>query len=138
MPLVPAFHASAPRSDDLKQRVAELCAAYGASRDDQALVRSLCDAKSAFAHGARKAGEDMYTLSILLKRVEKTCNKHFCGLWNEVRVWGGGACRVALRNIPSVGMGPSACAAVASEHPRLIDACVFLHVCRRPASVPVP
>lgn len=72
---------------ELRSEIAELCEHYLASEDEQGLLRALRDHKAALARlPSAKRSDSMYQFSVLLKRVEKTCGKHFCGLWNEVRI----------------------------------------------------
>jgi hypothetical protein len=71
--------------EDVKHRVTDACGKYSATRDAQNLVKSLVNEKQALLRlPTNERSDAMYRLSLLLKRVEKTCGRHFCGLWNEV------------------------------------------------------
>lgn len=77
---------------DLRVAAYEACEEYGRRRDAGALVRTL-RGELATLHrlpGARRS-DAVYQFSILMKRVERTCGVHFCGLWNEVRRGGAGS-----------------------------------------------
>lgn len=73
-----------PPSDALLARVVDVCSLHRS--DPKALVRSLREEKAAIVKlaSANLREERLNRFSVLLKRVERTCNKHFCGLWNEV------------------------------------------------------
>lgn len=71
------------------------CSAFlvGGKRDRASLVATLVREKSRVSKETRAGGgrsndscDALYSLSLCLKRVEKTLGFHECRLWNEVRV----------------------------------------------------
>ena len=69
--------------EQLRAAVTALCTQYlRKALTPAALVSAL----TALKRGVPKHCSDtLFRLSMLFKRVEKTCGMHLCGLWNEVR-----------------------------------------------------